>query len=332
MLKLKKKKRQRADEPVKEKECVCRRDEVHKFMVQCSGPKDHCPNQWWHLECAGLSGIAPSSLKKVTYLCPACIINRNEAEFELTIQVMPTDQIGIEIEKHISKSVPKIVNELKQVIEKSGPSNDCLKADMKKSFAEVVKEQTKVKQSSIPLTKNIVKQALKEEKNEQDKLEKRKRSLVVFDAEEASQDEWQAAKNDDNKLFETICDKVDSRILEDQDEVVDIKRIGKKVEGKKRPLLVTMKTEKSKRLLFGNLYKLKDNEELQHMKFAHDMTEEERKTRKEKVKEAKEKTAELQNDTSISDDAKNWRFVIRGPPWEQRLVKIRPALHHYQQT
>ena len=37
-----------------------------------------------------------------------------------------------------------------------------------------------------------------------------------------------------------------------------------------------------------------------------------------------EETEELQKDTSLTEDQKNWVFRIRGPPWDHRMVKIRP--------
>ena len=325
MLKLK---RWKNDADKAKQECVCGGAEGGSSMIGCS--EKNCPQPWWHPECAGIKGLSQNSIKKMEFTCSICIINRFHTKFEpiANSNGVTPEQLGQEIEKEITKCVPKIVKEISEILCSTHPSTENIKEDMKKSFVEIIKEQSEdtSKIRSIPstVTKNIVKEALREGKTEQDKLDKRKRSLIIFEAEEPNEIGGDQAKTKDEKFFKTLCHHVDDRILENEEEIVDIKRMGKKRDEKRRPIIVTLKTEKAKRLLFGNLYKLKEIDEWKELKFNHDMTDEERKARKEKVKEAKEKTDALRNNTSLSHDAKNWLFVVRGPPWDQRLVKKRP--------
>ena len=89
-------------------------------------------------------------------------------------------------------------------------------------------------------------------------------------------------------------------------------------------MIVQLKTERAKRILFGNLQTLRQNRQFQHLQFNHDRTEDERNKAKELVKKADEKTKQLNDDSTLDEDAKNWIYVIRGPPWDLREVKKRP--------
>ena len=58
------------------------------------------------------------------------------------------------------------------------------------------------------------------------------------------------------------------------------------------------------------------------------MTREERDNTKRMVEEAKEKTKKLNENTSEDTNEKNWIFKVRGPPWDQKIVKIRRQTQH----
>jgi hypothetical protein len=89
-------------------------------------------------------------------------------------------------------------------------------------------------------------------------------------------------------------------------------------------MMVTVQTERAKRKLFSNLYKLEFIELYKDIKINHDMTPEEKQAKKVLIEDAKKKTAELQANNTLTNDQKNWLFLIRGPPWEHRMVKVRP--------
>ena len=81
------------------------------------------------------------------------------------------------------------------------------------------------------------------------------------------------------------------------------------------PLLITVCDENAKRQLSGKLYKLKNALEFKGISVSHDMTKDERLNTKLLVEKAKEKS----KNENLS---KNWIFKVRGPPWEQRIVKL----------
>ena len=54
------------------------------------------------------------------------------------------------------------------------------------------------------------------------------------------------------------------------------------------------------------------------------MTKEEKVKTRMLVEEAKKRSRELREDTELDNDSKNWIFLVRGPPWKQRIMKVRP--------
>ena len=315
MTKLKRKKQDGIDASTT---CVCH-EEGTSALIKC---ENNCINPWWHLECAGLTGITPAAARKLTWTCPCCTIHkfRDEYESDFDTNVLDADKLRDEIKVGIQHCIPSIVSE---VVKQVKPNNDMVKQSLTTSFVEIMKDQA-AESHYAPISKTIIKQAINEDKKEQENINNRKKNIMVFNAKESLSDDKEQSKKDDLALLKKAFNAADERILEYDDEIVSFRRFGKKSSDKIRPILVTIKTERAKRMLFGNLYKLQNDEELKSLNFNHDVTEEEKKATKERVKEAEKKTEELKNDLTLSDDEKNWIFKIRGPPWDQRMVKIRP--------
>ncbi|KAI4823548.1 hypothetical protein KUCAC02_012129 [Chaenocephalus aceratus] len=78
--------------------------------------------------------------------------------------------------------------------------------------------------------------------------------------------------------------------------------------------LVMYRDDKEK--IFKNVRKLKNCEnKYQRISISNDYNKEDRELIRNKVEEAKAKTA--------ADESKNYVFRVRGPPWNLRLVKLR---------
>ena len=118
------------------------------------------------------------------------------------------------------------------------------------------------------------------------------------------------------RLYNTICDDNSTKI------VTDARRLGKPSEDdkKRRPLLITVDSEYTKRKCFSRLYRLKGDEAFSGVSVGHDMTMEERKQTKLLVDKAKEQTQLLA--VNDNDASKNWTYKVRGPPWEQHIEKV----------
>ena len=316
MLKLKRKK----DGDGTSKICICNQPEGNSLNVKCDNT--NCLNPWWHVECAGLKGLTAGALKKLTWSCPVCIINGFESEFEQSVNAVSSEDLKSEIKKGISECLPNMVQEF---LGKVTPKTDEMKLDMKTSFAEIMKEQSAQSSSNtVPLTKNIIKEAIHEGKQELDNFNERKKRLIIFDADEPVSTDGNTAKTEDCVLFQNVCNSISTEILENDGEIVNIRRMGKRKADTKRPIMVQLKTERAKRILFSNLQSLRQNNAFKHLSINHDRTNEERDKAKELINKADEKTKSLQEDETLTEDAKNWMFVIRGPPWDLREVKKDP--------
>ena len=100
-----------------------------------------------------------------------------------------------------------------------------------------------------------------------------------------------------------------------QEEIVNVRQLGAKNQKRivlgteiavVRPLLISL-TETVKPKVMKNLYKLVDaDESFKRMSVKHDMTREER-----------------QKDKALREQAGNFRYVVRGLPWEIQISKTK---------
>jgi hypothetical protein len=84
-----------------------------------------------------------------------------------------------------------------------------------------------------------------------------------------------------------------------------------------RPIKVMMKDAESRKTFLRNLPKLRHvqpNSKFAEVSVSQDMTRDERELHKSKVSEAKEKNEKEKG---------NFRHVVRGPPWNKRIVRLR---------
>ena len=192
------------------------------------------------------------------------------------------------------------------------------------SYADKVKGITSNthNEQKVPDIKSILKQAM-EEKNSEDKHEEeRKRNIVVFNLQECPSNDLEERKAADITLFTNICSSVSEVILQKGD-TIQAKRLGKRGDNETpRPFLISVKSEEIKRKIFRNLHRLKDNETFKDISMSHDMTKEERQKTKQLVEKAKSMTKDFQ-EKNVNGEAKNWTFKVRGPPWEQKIQKVR---------
>ncbi len=314
-------------------------------VITCSFCNNH-----WCTKCIEMTTDEYMTAQRLDlmWFCPPChvkvkVLMNQETDTEaLCNKILETvddkiKKMSVDIEKKLKESVNKIPeaiskdfsnkvnnleNKLKAVTEvPEKVSNTC------KSWAEAAKSS---KNDAPPNFRNIVKTAIDESKKEEKDVEDRKCNIIVFNAEESKSEVAEERKSDDKTLFTTICRSIsDSLFLygeESEDEVIQARRLGKKHEdGTPRPLLVTVGSEDTKRKIFANLYKLRNDEDARYKEIGmnHDMTKEERKKTKLLVEEAKRKTASLEENPDLDEESKNFVFRVRGPPWNQEIVKVR---------
>ena len=126
--------------------CICEQPNG-PLMIKCT--KQSCPSIWWHIECAGLKGITATVCKKIDWVCPCCTVsNFSEKNVIDNIRAIYADELKKEIKQGIANCLPGMVSDILKTVQ---PSPDNFKHDMRKSFAEVMKEQQHV--NHAPITK-----------------------------------------------------------------------------------------------------------------------------------------------------------------------------------
>lgn len=191
-----------------------------------------------------------------------------------------------------------------------------------KEFSEVLKKNLPQKTSDQTSLKIIVKEAITEHQSHENNIEDRKTNIIVFNYPESHKTTLDQRKTEDKAAFIETCDSFCENNIPPSS-ILQTRRLGKKVEGKLRPLLVKVNSETIKRTIFGQLHKLRNMND-NNISMSHDMTKEERQRTKFMVDDAKKKTKDIKDDITLDNDSKNWIFVVRGPPWKQTIEKVRP--------
>ena len=149
--------------------------------------------------------------------------------------------------------------------------------------------------------------------------EKRKRSLVVFNLQEAQVSSNLKVDRDkvDLEAFLQVCNSVCERKFVGSD-VKSVTRLGKKSD-QPRPLLVELSHGPLKGEIFKCLPKLASHpdESLHAVRMKHDMTKDERAKAKQLFELAKAQEA---------DDGGKFRYRVRGPPWDMKIVKYQKQI------
>ena len=114
------------------------------------------------------------------------------------------------------------------------------------------------------------------------------------------------------RIIETLCE---NEI--DKSGISEIKRIGKKTENSRRPLIVKTKDQSTKRKILLNANKLQGcgDDELKTIRMSHDLTQQEREHSKNLYEEAKRRENE--------DASGGFKYKVRGPPWDMKIVRIK---------
>ena len=108
------------------------------------------------------------------------------------------------------------------------------------------------------------------------------------------------------------------------DDIESCKRLGRYEENKTRGIRIELKSEEKKRALFKNLHLLHRSQlatlgamnKNSFVTIRHDFTIDQKEERKELLAEVANKNSELPLNTTM-------KFVVRGPPWQQRIQKIK---------
>lgn len=199
-------------------------------------------------------------------------------------------------------------------LSKDGPWNEVRKSRV--SLRQIMRAE----EATAPQVKVIIKEAMEEKEKEKEiesqEKDERAPNIIIFRAKESEEKDREKRSAADEKLVNGFIKEV---IGEDEVEVESFTRLGRKEEGKSRPLRIRLKSLDDKRRLLDNLVNLRDAPEpYRTMSVRHDLTPHQRDDYKKMVDEAKEKTADLDPDTYV--------FKVRstpGPHWDAKIVRLK---------
>ena len=300
-------------------------DEIDS-SIQCDGP---C-QKWHHLECERLTEdeaeILSGGKRNVKWFCNVCIgtvtefiTDERESDYvemrkkhrDLTEKMKTLEQSLQALTETIKKDTKDLKEKIK-ILEKEPTTEELGIDEMKKRLGKLEKSE-KEKCNSTDVKGIVDFEIKKVQRNAgttmRNENRNRENNILIYRAvEEDNEGQNERDKELVKKLFKTC------KVVIKDAQIKNIVRLGKKIEGKTRPILVQMKDKDDKSSLFKGIAELRNGpEELKTLSIGNDLSPEERKEMKKLVEEAKQKELE---------DPEN-KYRVRGPPWNMEIRKIR---------
>lgn len=279
-------------------------------VVQC----EYC-NKFYCIKCLEISDNEYNSFSNpaLHWFCPKC-----------ETKVMKNLRVDQEVEarcKAFFKMMEDRMNKLESDI-KEKPSV----SQVESMIADALSTQAQGHIDNTSKDSETIEETINSKVSEIRDSAAREKNIIVFGIDESEATEASERKEDDTNVMIDLFKAVEV----DPDTIKNVVRLGKKkkpedfeAEGeiqvaKARPVKVTLLNVESKQLLMKSLSKLKNTppeSKLRNLSVTHDMSQAERDKNKEKVLEAK-----ALNEKEKSGKVK---FIVKGPPWERKVVKIR---------
>ena len=175
---------------------------------------------------------------------------------------------------------------------------------VKLNFRDILKEEQKKQEEKME--KKVVGVLKKNEGLVRDAAEKKK-SMVLFGQREVKQSIKGLREKDELKKAKEIIAKLNTESDDKyEDEIEEVFRLGKYVEGGARPLKIRFRSQNTVEELLWRTSKFSKEEELKNLWLRRDLNEEERNRLKELVQTAKEKNEER---TEEEKKAFFWRVL-----------------------
>ena len=160
--------------------------------------------------------------------------------------------------------------------------------------------------ATVNMMTNLAKQMLDKQTTLSVEREKREKNVLMYNVDDKSTD-----KDADKTFFQNLCEKT---LEMDSTPEAELTRIPTKNPKYFKPVKVQFKSIWDKRKFLSNLYKLKLDEKMNSIRVAHDMCQVDRDENKKLLEKAYQQ--------NIHEKPKDFRYKVRGPPWEQKIVKV----------
>ena len=159
----------------------------------------------------------------------------------------------------------------------------------------------------------VIKILLKDRDNEEFERLRKRNCIVIHNLPESTKISPEDQKKEDIKNFTELCRSY-CKINFAEECIAGALRLGKKTEGKERPLLISLMEKNKRREITENYNKIREAPgPFNKVLICSFMTRDVLAKKLKLVKEAKEMT--------LKDDPDKMIFVVRGPPWNLRIVR-----------
>ena len=135
----------------------------------------------------------------------------------------------------------------------------------------------------------VITKSLKERDKDEKERQNRRRNIIVFELPKSKKSEPEDRKEEDIKKFVGFCKGI-IKINFDYTMIECIIKLGKAMDDKHQPLLVSLKEEDKKQDKFQNLNKIRESEvPFNKINIAHDLTKNQKEVLQEKLKRHKKR-------------------------------------------
>ena len=136
----------------------------------------------------------------------------------------------------------------------------------------------------------------------------------MLELPESKKSEPEDRKEEDIKKFVGFCKGI-IKINVDHSMIECIIRLGKAMDDKHWPLLISLKKEDKNEIYSRILTKKRESEiPFNKINIVHDLTKKQKEELQEKIKETQEKEE--------NDQLREWIYPLRGPPWNWFIKRV----------
>jgi len=280
--------------------------------VQC----DRCQKEdrWKCIECLGLSNEAYDNLiecKEVFWFCHDCgckgqATDDKEKDDKLSTVIQMMSEVMnklMEVELELKQKVEdNVVKELQSRVE-------ILEGKIREGSSLATQDRNDGVGLNGGERENI-------RSSEEEEIRKRKNNVVMYRVPELDSDDVLERRCGDVAYVHELCSEI-LKVDLDSGDISKTYRLGKKEEGKCRPLLVRFNSDEKKGTMMSNLNRMKgqQNEKFKGVSISHDLTVRQR----ELVRAVRNKALE---DLEKEEGSGNFRIIVVGQTTNPRAVKV----------
>ena len=312
--------------------CVSCNKVCSKDLLHCRACDGCC-----HLKCANISEATFKEIQPLhnfTWNCDECIKRYDGnmiGSLMEKIAAMGRDMGGLMNDN--LKAIEGINDTLNDKLNRNDLKDSVthLEKELKRSWAEVVKEEVKINiekmeagvkkvncgfeqgidEKLASLKKEVI--CTRDKMQEWNEKADRANNIIVFNLKESDKTRYDDCRKDDFERIINIVDVIGSGKIIKED-IVQIFRLGKK-ETNNRPVLIKFKSKMVKNLFMENLNKIQTlGENLRNIRVGHDLTKEQRIDCKKLADSARDMEAKELGD---------FIYRVRGEPGNFRVVKLK---------